>query len=325
MRVIDRAGVEQLFPMAEAIPVVEQTMRALNTGEIVQPLRTVIRAPHTPVILGGMPAFVGVPRAGFGIKAVTVAPAGLAPETHQGVVLVFDPETGTPRGILDAGSITEIRTAAASAVATGLLAAPDADTLAIIGTGAQARAHFEAMTEVRRFRRFTVWGRTPDRARAFANWADARFGVTVEVTGTAHEAAVDADVVCTATSSATPVLAADDVKAGAHVNAVGACLPAQRELTTDLMVKATLVVDSAVSAFAESGDLLIPIEEGALAAPESLTELGQILRGEAAGRAHADEITVYKSLGLAAQDVASALYITERADETDLGTVVKLS
>lgn len=325
MRIIGKAAVEELYPMPAAIALIAETFRAMGTDNVVQPLRTVIRPPNQDTVLGSMPAYVA--GSGFGLKAVTVNPGNTVRglDTHLGVILVFDRETGLPSAVVEAGAVTAIRTAAASAVATDALASRKAETLAIIGTGVQARVHLEAMIEVRRIRRVCVWGRNPDRVRDYADWARTRFDVEVRPAASPDAAVGEAEVICTVTSSRTPVLGVSGIKPGAHVNAVGACFPSRRELATDLIVSATVVVDSSTSALAEAGDLIIPIAEGALPATDSFVELGQVLRGERPGRRSDDEITVYESLGLACQDVVSARQVAERAEELGIGRVVDLS
>lgn len=327
MRIIGKAAVDELFPMPDAIALMRHTFRAMGTDEVVQPLRTVLRARGQDAVLGSMPAYVTHPEPGFGLKAVTVNSGNAAKglDTHLGVILVFDTATGQPAAVIEAGAVTAIRTAAASAVATDVLAARTARTLAIIGTGVQARTHLAAMVEVRPIERVWVWGRDPARAHAFAGWARSRFELDVRPANTADDAAAAAEVICTVTSSATPVLGGAGVKPGTHVNAVGSCFPGNRELATDLVAGSTMIVDSSTSALAEGGDLLIPIAEGALPKPDSFVELGQVLRGERPGRRSADEITIYESLGVAAQDVASARYICTRATRRNVGRVVDLS
>jgi ornithine cyclodeaminase/alanine dehydrogenase-like protein (mu-crystallin family) len=225
---------------------------------------------------------------------------------------VFDPEDGHLAALLDATAITRIRTAAVSAVATRLLARDDATTLAILGTGTQALSHLDAMRAIRDFERIVVWsasGRSLDGAESVAS---------------AEEAVRSADVVCTVTSSAQPVVEHGWLKPGAHVNAVGSSIPTTRELDTATMAAAALFVDRRESTVNESGDYLFPLREGALDESHIRAEIGDVLIGEAAGRSSRDELTVFKSLGLGVEDLAAAELVLARAEAEDAGSVVTL-
>src|SRR6266540_3158531 len=227
MLVIDAAAVRELFPMRAAIEQMREALERYSAATIVQPLRTVVRPSRAPGMMAAMPAWAG-PDRGFGIKTVTIHPGNPARglDTHQGTVTMFDRETGVPTAVLDAAAITEIRTAAVSAVAT------------------QARSHLEAMASVRRLERIRVWSRTDAHAKALAEWAGDRFGPPVEVRESVADALDGADLVCTVLSCVEPVVSGGMLARGAHVNAVGACLPHVRELSTDAVAAATVFADS---------------------------------------------------------------------------------
>lgn len=325
VRFIGQADVTRLLPMAACVPLMAEVLKSLARGEAEQPLRSVIRLPGRNGLLGTMPACVGEPLT-TGVKIITVFPDnhGTPLDSHQGVVLLFDSDRGSLLAILDATSITEIRTAAASGAATDALARPDARTLGILGSGVQASSHLAAMRAVRPIAKVTVWSRDPKRARAFAASETARHGIAVEPAERAEDAVRGADIVCTATSATTPVLHGEWLAPGTHVNAVGACLPTYRELDTAAVARARVFVDRRESALHEAGDVLIPIREGAFTADHIVAEIGDVLLGRAAGRRSSEEITVFKSLGLAIEDLAAARHVYEAAVAAQVGTVVEL-
>ncbi|WP_371478714.1 ornithine cyclodeaminase family protein [Kitasatospora sp. NBC_00315] len=325
-RFVPEQEVRELFPVSVALPVLREVMAAFSAGEVTQPVRTVLRPPARdgadPGLFGSMPAHVPVEgRYWFGIKSVVVRadnPArGL--DTHVGTVTVFAPDTGLPVAVMPASVITELRTAAVSAVATAALARPDADTLAVIGAGAQARAHVGAMLAVRPVRQVSVWARNADRAREFAAWITEVHGLPVTVCDSVREATASAALVCTTTSAREPVLDLADLAPGAHVNAVGACQPGARELSSALVAGAAVFLDSRDAAAGEASELLVPVGEGLIPVDHPRAELGAVLRGTAEGRRSADEITVYLSLGLAVQDVAAGVTVARCAAERDTG------
>lgn len=325
IRLLTGADVTRLLPMQACIDVMTEVLTALARGEAIQPLRTVIRLPGGRGAFGIMPAQVNQPDA-FGLKVITVFPGneGTRFDSHQGAVLLFEPEHGTLAAIMDASAMTAIRTAAVSAVATHLLARRDASDLAILGTGVQARTHLEAMRAVRPVRRVRAWSRQEPHRRDFAEWAGQRFGIAVETTGTAREAVEGADLICTVTASRTPVLEGAWIAPGAHINAVGASLPDARELDTAAVVRSRLFVDRRESAFNEAGDFLIPRAEGAISDEHLRGELGDILVGRATGREDDAQVTLFKSLGLAVEDVAAAHVVHREAERRNVGTVVEL-
>jgi len=315
--------VRAVASVRDLIPEMEAALRAFSTGGAVQPLRVVVPVAAHGGFLGAMPAHLGVPEA-LGAKLVAFFPRneGTGVPTHLAVVLLFDPGSGRLEAILDGRWITEARTAAASAVATKALAREDASTLAILGSGVQARSHLEAILEVRSIRRARVWSRTTASAARFAGEASERFGLPVEVVPSAREAVRDAAVIVTATSSREPVLEGSWIPAGSHVNAIGACRPDWRELDTQAVARARLYVDSRAAALAESGDVLLPIREGAIGESHIVGEIGSVLAGAAEGRRGREEITLFKSLGLAVEDVAAARHAVEAARARGLGTEI---
>jgi ornithine cyclodeaminase/alanine dehydrogenase-like protein (mu-crystallin family) len=314
VRVIDEHDVRRLLPMDGCIEAMAAALASLGRGEVHNPLRFVIRPPDEPSLMGLMPAHRGGDARLWSLKALTIFPGnslrGL--DSHQGFVALFDGETGEPTAIMNAGGVTAVRTAAVSGVATRLLAREDVKTLAILGTGTQARSHLEAMQAVRSFERVVVWsasGRSLDGA---------------ESVGSAEEAVRDADVLCTVTALAEPIVQRDWLKPGVHINAVGSSIPTTRELDTATMAAAALFVDRRESTLNEAGDFLFPQREGAIGPEHIRAELGELLLGTAPGRASEDEITVFKSLGLAVEDLAAAEVVLARALEEDAGTVVSL-
>lgn len=319
MLFLDSQAVRKALPMAAAVGLMAQVMRAYSAGDVTQPLRTIIRPPG-PDIFAAMPSHV--PEAGFGLKAIMLKPGNHAKglPAHVGVVLVFDQETGYPLALLDGAELTAIRTAAVSAAATDALARPDAGDLALIGSGVQARAHLEAMAVVRGLRRVRVY--SPRNADALSAWAASWLQVPVEPMPSVAAAVEGADLVCTATSSREPVLAGRDLAEGAHVNAVGASVADARELDSAAVARCSVFVDSKESAASESGDLRVPLAEGVIGAGHVLAELGEVLAGRHPGRRSPEEITLYKSLGLAAQDVAAGFAAAKAADELGLGVHV---
>jgi ornithine cyclodeaminase/alanine dehydrogenase-like protein (mu-crystallin family) len=299
--VLSERDVEQLLTMDECIEAMADVLAALARGELYQPLRFVLRPPDAAGLMGFMPAHRAGAGAAFSLKEIVVVPENPARglDAHQGGVLLHDGETGQLRALLNASPITAIRTAAVSAVATRALARPGAHTVAIIGTGVQGKAHAEAMRAVLGEPEIRMWSR--------------RTG------GSAEDAVRGADVVCACTTSAEPVVRREWLAPGVHVNAVGASVPRARELDEETIRAATLVVDRRESALNESGELLIPgLGEERIAA-----ELGDVLIGAHPGRTSDDELTVFKSLGLAVEDLAAAELVVRRAREQGAGVEVE--
>ncbi len=323
--VISQSEVRRLLPMGKCIELMAEALATLGRGEAENPLRWPMRLPEGRGILGLMPGSMSSPPA-LGLKIVSVFPHnhGTPYDSHQGVVMLFDPDHGFPTAILDASEITAIRTAAVSGLATRLLARDDASDLAILGSGVQARTHLEAMLEVRPLRRVRVWSPTSDHRRAFAEVESRRHGLPVESVASPREAVEDADLVCTVTAAREPVLEGAWLAEGAHVNAVGSSVATARELDTAAVAAARLFVDRRESALNEAGDFLIPKREGAIGEDHILAEIGDLLLGRASGRRAPEEITLFKSLGLAVEDLQAAHFVAERAREEGLGTEVEI-
>jgi ornithine cyclodeaminase len=316
--VLNQSEVERLLDMEGCIEAMAGILEALARGELFQPLRTIAFPPGESSGIGLMPAHRSGSEAAYSLKTICLFPDnpthGL--DAHQGTVTLFSGETGQVRALMNASAITAIRTAAVSAVATRLLAREDASELAIIGSGVQGRSHIEAMRAVKPWERIRVTSRTLAHAQALAaeTGADAVESVEQAVRG--------ADVVVTATNSKEPVLRHEWLEPGVHVNAVGSSVPTARELDTATMVAGSLFVDRRESTVNEAGDYLFPFEEGAIGPDHIRAEIGEILIGKHPGRTTPDELTVFKSLGLAVEDLAAAEYVVRRAQETSTGTTV---
>jgi alanine dehydrogenase len=324
--IVNQAEVRRLLPMAECLGVMEAALGALARGEALLPLRQVLLLPGGQGAFAAMPAHLSSPAA-MGIKVISIFPGnhGTPLDSHQGAVLLFETERGRLLAILDASSITAIRTAAVSGVATRVLARPQASTLALLGSGVQAATHLEAVALVRPLRHVRVWSRDPAQGARWAEAARARHAaLDIQVAPTAREAVEDADVVCTVTSSREPVLKGEWLRPGAHVNAVGASVRTARELDSAAVARARVFVDRRESAASEAGDILIPRAEGAIGDDHVQAEIGEVLIGRAAGRRSKDEITLFKSLGLAVEDVAAAHHVFAQARATGAGTWVAL-
>ena len=325
MLIITDKQVEQLLPMGECIETMSDALKTLARGGAVLPLRQIMWLPDKSGALGAMPSYLEEP-ASLGIKVITVFQKNLGTkyDSPQGAVLLFEAEHGVLQAIIDASSVTAIRTAAVSGVATRALARAEAGDLCIMGSGAQAMTHLEAMHAVRTLRRVRVWSRSFDNAKAFARKTLAKHGIEVEAIASARDAVMDADIICTTTSSREPVLLGEWIAQGAHINAVGSSVPAARELDTGAVVNAALFVDRRESALNEAGDYLIPVKEGAIDASHIRAELGEVLTGAHDGRASGREITLFKSLGIAIEDLASAQLIHRKALELGIGTSIEL-
>jgi ornithine cyclodeaminase/alanine dehydrogenase-like protein (mu-crystallin family) len=325
MLAIADTDVRRLLTMPECIELMADALRALANGEAGVPLRSLMWLPDRSGLLGmmaGHNAAAGI----MGIKVVSVMPGnhGTEYDAHQGVVLVFETRHGRPLAIVDATSITAIRTAAVSGVATRLLARPDAGDLAILGSGTQAGTHLEAMLAVRPIRRVRVWSRTPQRATAFASRESARRDIPIEVVADARAAVEGADLICTTTASRDPILEGGWIAEGAHVNAVGSSVRTARELDASAIARSRLFVDRLESTVNEAGDFILAREEGAVTDAHIVGEIGEILAGRLAGRTSPLEITLFESLGLSIEDVASAMHVYERALEAGAGTPLEL-
>ena len=321
--IVGSADVKRALSMSDCIAAVDTAMRALSSGGADVPLRTVMKLPGGRNFFGVMPGYLAEPQ-GLGTKIITIFPdnSKLGLSSHVGLVLLFDSEIGLPLAVMDAGEVTAIRTAAASAVATRALARHDASHLAILGTGEQAITHLEGISKVRALRSIRVWGRSPDKAAAFAQEQGSRLGLKIETSQSIEDAVRSADIICTVTASREPILKGEWLQKGAHVNLVGASQQTAREADNEVVAVSRFFVDSRVSARAEAGELKHAIEAGLVSESHVLGEIGEVLNGKVAGRTSIDDITVYKSLGVAAQDMAAARVIYDRATRDGIGMSV---
>ena len=323
--ILTEKDIPALLPVGECIDVMAEALAALTRGDVTMPLRTIVWLPQRNGFLVSMPVALE-PDGMAAFKLLTVFPENrvVGIESHQGAVLLFELEHGRLLSILDATSITAIRTAAVSGVATRLLAREDAGDLAILGSGTQAGTHLEAMRAVRPIRRVRVWSRSEDNARRFAERASASHGIEVEPCATAEDAVTGADLICTTTASREPVLRGEWLAPGAHVNAVGAVGADARELDTEAIRRSRLVVDRRESAVNEAGEFVLAKAEGAIGDDHIVGELGELVTGAVPGRTSPEEITVFRGLGIAVEDLAAAQTIHRRAIERGVGVVVEL-
>jgi alanine dehydrogenase len=317
---LSEADVRAVLSMDDLIVAMRTTLGQFSSGGAQQPLRTMVEVGLQKAAFGVMPAFITEPPV-LGAKLVTVfaSNAGAGLPTHLATILLFDSMTGELVAIMDGRFITEARTAAVSAVSVDLLARPDASVLAVIGTGVQARSHVEAVGRVRDLHAVRAWSPNADRLAQFVRETEARTRAAVTGCSSAREAAEGADIVVLATSARGPVLHDKWVRDGAHICAVGACRPDQREMDSGLVARGRLFVDSRRGALAEAGDVLLPIGEGLFDETHIAGELGEVCSGIVPGRRSAAEVTIFKSLGMAVEDLAAAHLAYEKAAERGLG------
>jgi len=296
LRFFDEDAVRERLPMAALIDAMERALVEFSAGRVQQPVRTVLEFGAQHSLFALMPSYVpSLPALGAKLVTVCAGNTDLGIGTHQAIIVMLNPQTGVPEAILDGRYITEARTAAVSAVSARRLARSDAKVLGIIGSGVQARSHFEALGLVREFREVRAWSPTADRLRQFAAETGAK------AMPSAEEVVRGSDVVVTATASPTPVVQSDWVGEGTHVIAVGSCRPTQRELDPALVARARLIVDSRAAALKEAGDVVMGIAEGRWTAEHIAAELGEL-----PSRRDNREVTVFKSLGLAVEDLFAA-------------------
>lgn len=305
MRIIDQDEVRQRLTYEVAIPIVRAAMIALSAGETRQHLRSIIPLAEGR-LFGIMPGALG-DRAAFGAKLISIFPENFAKgaPSHQGVVVLFDPDTGEPICVAHAGEVTAIRTAAASAVATDALARPEATRLAILGYGEQAETHLRALRHVRPIDRVTVWGRSPERAAAFAARMAAETGLPVAACAEVERAVADADIICTVSGSEEPILKGAWVRPGTHLNLVGSSRPGPVEVDEDLVAACRFIADSREGVLAQGAEFLKARASGRIDDDHVVGEIGQVLSGAIPGRQFPEQITAYKSLGHIVQDLAS--------------------
>ncbi len=306
MRFIDREEVARRLTYEICIPIIRDAMIALSKGQTKQLLRSIIPLSDGR-LFGVMPGAMGA-NAPFGAKLISVFQdnPGRGIQSHQGLVILFDPETGVPVCSVHGGEITAIRTAAASAVATGALARKDARRLALLGYGEQAQTHARAIQKIRNLESITVWGRSPERARAFAERMQAELAVPVIAAELVREAVAEADIICTVTSANEPILKGEWVRPGTHLNLVGSGYAGPAEVDNDLVIRSRFIADSRESVLQQGAEFLRAKQAGLIGDEHLVAEIGQVLAGDIEGRRSADEITVYKSLGHVVQDLATA-------------------
>jgi alanine dehydrogenase len=324
-RLLTEADVAALITIDDLIAAMEVTLGRFSSGETVQPVRTVLPVAGGHEFFAVMPAYVRKP-AVLGAKLVTVfgRNAALDLPTHLATVLLFSPETGALVAVLGGRYITEIRTAAVSAVSANLLAADDAASLAIVGSGVQARSHLRALERVFELSEVRVWSPTPEHQTAFIEEMESTVKAPLVGADSAKRAVQDADLVVLATSSSEPVVHDGWIKAGAHVMSVGACRPDQREMDPVLVQRGRLFVDSRAAALTESGDIVIGIQEHRFTASHIVGELGEVVEGRVPGRQSPQDVTIFKSLGLAVEDVVAADLAYRRALGRDAGQEIEL-
>jgi ornithine cyclodeaminase/alanine dehydrogenase-like protein (mu-crystallin family) len=325
VRVLSADDVRRALPMAEAIEVMRTAFSQLSSGDVRMPVRSHIDVPEHDGTALFMPSYAPC----FGNIAVKVVNVFAANAERglpriQALVCLFDGMTGTPRAILNGTSLTALRTGAASGVATDILARSNASTVAILGAGVQGRTQLEAMSVIRPIRTIRVYDPLPEVAHAFASEMSAYLGTNIEVATNSREAVAGADIVCAATVSSTPVFADADIAPGTHINAIGSYKPDVQEIPAETVCRAQIVVDHWESAITETGDLIIPLQQGLITKADIHAELGEILNGKAVGRTSDDAVTLFKSVGVAVQDLAAASRAFVRAEAERLGTVVPL-
>jgi ornithine cyclodeaminase len=322
IRLLNASAVRTLLPMSRCIELMRTAMSLVAKNQAIQPIRQAVFHPDRRGLMSMMPGYTADPE-WLGIKVISVFPGNFGSEigSHQGVVLLFETKHGSPVALLDGREITAIRTAAATAVATGALARRDVKTLAIFGYGEQAHTHLEAIPEVRRFERVVVWGRDFAKAKAFA--AAAHAAVPVTAVASAEEAAVQADVLCTTTAAAEPYFKADWLRPGQHLNVVGSSVPTTSEIDVDTVARCRLFVDFKDSALALAGDFKRAKEAGRVTDAHIQGSIGDVLTGQVAGRTSDQDVTLFKSLGMVAEDLVSADWIFREAERRGIGQTVE--
>ncbi len=321
IRLLSESDVTELLSLGACIELMRETMLELATGQAVQPLRTVMPVQGSSGLVSMMPAQVG---STLGFKSVTVFPGnrGTSFSTHQALIGLIDSHTGSFLALVGGTSITELRTAAVSTVATQEMARVDSSNLLVIGTGAQGRAHALSLDAGLDLETIHLWNRDVERAHDVAKELAASTKAAVAVAESIEDATSVADIIVTATSSSQPVLSREWIRPGTHINAVGACVPTARELDTQTVIDSRLIVDRLESATTEAGEIMIPLLAGEIDSEHISGELGSVLAGNTVGRADPDEITIFKSLGLGIQDVAAADFVFRAAVSKEVGTVV---
>lgn len=322
-RIIGRKEAEQLLTMPDCIDAMEQTLRDISAGQTAMLQRSMLPQPQDNkfALMAASNRQQGI----CGVKAIVFpGPQAKAQGTNQGIVPLFDCNTGALLAIVDAECITAVRTAASSAAATRVLARPDSETLAILGAGRIGRLHIQAICQARPIRRVLVWNRTPEKAEQCCQWAREAFGLEAQACPEARQAVEQADIVCTITQAKEPILQGQWLKPGAHINAVGACSGNARELDTQAVQRGRIYLDQREAALRDGGDLAIPLAAGQLSMDSIIGEVGQVLLGQIPGRQSPEEITLFESVGIAVEDLAAAQLIYQKACRQGLGVEVEI-
>lgn len=329
MLILDAATIRDVLTLDRCIDAVAEVMPAISAGGAVQPMRRFLQMPDAPGQLGWMPGVTefGEAAALLGAKLLTIFPLPAEPgrSRHGGIVILFDAGTGAPTALLEAGEITAMRTPAASAVATRVLAREEARSLAILGAGKQAEGHLAAMLKVRPIDRVTVWTTTPARADAFARTQTARHGVPVQACRTVEQAVAAADIVCTTTAAREPILRFHWLRPGTHVNVIGSGIPSTSEIDNETVAGSRFFVDHRETVEHQGGDYRRALAAGAIADGHIAAELGEVMAAHRPGRHSADDITVFKSVGLIAYDLAAASVAYDAARKAGAGLSVAFS
>lgn len=317
--------VRQALDMEETIAVMKEAFRQLSQGEAVMPLRTVVEVPRHNGLTLFMPAYLPASDE-MAVKFVSVFndnPRKGLPLIHA-LVVVMDAKTGMPRAIMDGGYLTAFRTGAASGAATDFLAREDAESVAIIGAGVQGRTQLQAVCAVRPIQEAWIYDLVPEQAKEFISKMKQKLSIQIRVAEYPGQAVEQADIICTATTSSIPVFEDRDIKPGSHINAVGAYTPQMREIPSETVVRSKVVIDHHEASLTEAGDLLIPMKEGLISEDHIFAELGEIVAGIKPGRESQEEITLFKSVGLAIQDVAIANLALKVAEEKKFGIEIEI-
>ena len=322
---LNEREVAQLLRYQDLVPLMERTLAAFSTGGAVQPVRSIVRMERHGGLMGTMPGYLSGDDA-LGVKLVTLvhANAQRGLPTHLATIALLDPVTGALQALLDGRLITEMRTAAVSAAAARACARRGAGVLALIGAGVQASSHLRAFAHALALREVRVATRTAAHAGQFARDASAETGLRVRACATARDAVAGADLIVTVTASSTPVLESAWIGAGAHLSAVGACTAEWRELDAATVARARTFVDSRAAAAVEAGDLVLAEREGAIGPDHVAGEIGEVFAGRLVGRERDDQVTLFKSLGLAVEDVATAKLVYERACAAGIGRMAEV-
>jgi len=325
LRFLSADDVRRAIPMKEAVEVMKQAFKELSEKKALVPGRTHLRMPEHKCDVLVMPAYSPA-SARLGVKVISLMEGNRALNLPfiQAMVMLFETNTGSPLAVMEGTALTAIRSGAASGAATDLLARKNARKVAIFGAGIQARTQLEAVCAVRAIREATIFEPDMQRATAFLQEAGETFGIKMSVAATSAEALKGADIICTATTSATPVFADSEVAAGTHINAIGSYKPHMREIPPETVARAHLVVDQVEAAWTEAGDLIMPLNDGLIQVDHIQSELGEIVDGTKTGRTNNRMITFFKSVGIAIQDLAAATCVLANAERLGIGTEVEM-